>query len=90
MAATSDAGGGAAAPQPAGPSAPAGAKHDRGKASAAMPLSEFMDKGVGGAQMPRKQQERKDKEKQKRERLGVDGGGLKGGEEGASAGACGL
>ena len=32
-----------------------------------MGVSDFMDKGVGGAQLPRRRQERKDKEKQKRQ-----------------------
>jgi hypothetical protein len=31
-----------------------------------MPVNEFLDKGLGGAQLPRKQQDRKDKEKLKR------------------------
>ncbi len=31
-----------------------------------MGVTDFMDKGVGGAQLPRKRQDRKDKEKSKR------------------------
>ncbi len=34
--------------------------------SKAMGVEEFLGKGVGGAQLPRKQQDRKDKEKEKR------------------------
>ena len=61
-------GGDAASPVVLGPAAPQrqqppGAK----KASRAMGVSEFMDKGVGGAQLPRRRQERKDKEKSKRQ-----------------------
>lgn len=41
-------------------------KRERGKATAAMPVSDFMDQGLGGAQLPRKQQDRKDREKAKR------------------------
>lgn len=36
------------------------------KATKAMGVTEFMDKGVGGAQLPRNRQDRKDKEKSKR------------------------
>ena len=43
-------------------------RRDRGKATKAMDVGEFLEKGVGGAQLPRKQQDRKDKEKSKRER----------------------
>jgi len=42
-------------------------RKDKGKATAAMPVSEFMDKGLGGAQLPRKRQDRKEKEKEKSE-----------------------
>jgi hypothetical protein len=38
------------------------------KATAAMPVEEFLEKGVGGAQLPRKRQDRKDKEQEKRAR----------------------
>lgn len=42
--------------------------HDRSKeSSAAMPVQKFMEKGVGGALLPRKGQDRRDKEKRKRE-----------------------
>ncbi|KAK9793707.1 hypothetical protein WJX73_003226 [Symbiochloris irregularis] len=47
----------------------AGANGDSGvkrKATAAMGVSEFMEKGVGGAALPRNRQDRKDKEKLKR------------------------
>ncbi|KAL4856946.1 hypothetical protein ACK3TF_002648 [Chlorella vulgaris] len=59
---------GIAAAQPAGP-AP---KHPvaKGKPSKPMGVDEFMDKGVGGAQLPRKRQDRKDKEKDKRRQFG--------------------
>jgi hypothetical protein len=43
-----------------------GPRRERGKATQAMPVSDFMDRGLGGAQLPRKQQDRKDREKQKR------------------------
>lgn len=43
-------------------------RRDRGKGTKAMGVDEFLEKGVGGAQLPRKQQDRKDKEKSKRER----------------------
>lgn len=36
------------------------------KATAAMGVNEFMEKGVGGAALPRNRQDRKDKEKLKR------------------------
>ncbi|MEW5298446.1 MAG: hypothetical protein WDW36_001569 [Sanguina aurantia] len=42
-------------------------KRDRGPSTKPMPVSEFMDKGAGGAQLPRRAQDRKDKEKLKRE-----------------------
>mmetsp|Transcript_17086 Transcript_17086/g.43824 ORF Transcript_17086/g.43824 Transcript_17086/m.43824 type:complete len:232 (+) Transcript_17086:447-1142(+) len=35
--------------------------------SAAMPVQDFLEKGVGGAALPRKRQDRKDKEKSKRQ-----------------------
>ena len=38
----------------------------RRKATKAMGVTDFMDKGVGGAQLPRRRQDRKDKEKSKR------------------------
>jgi hypothetical protein len=41
-------------------------KHDRGPATKAMGVSDFLDKGLGAAQLPRKQQDRKEKEKKKR------------------------
>jgi len=44
----------------------AGGKAARGPAAKPMPVTDFLDKGVGGAQLPRKQQDRKDKEKLKR------------------------
>jgi hypothetical protein len=43
-----------------------GGKAARGPATKPMAVSEFLDKGVGGAQLPRKQQDRKEKEKLKR------------------------
>lgn len=43
-----------------------GGKAARGPATKPMAVTEFLDKGVGGAQLPRKQQDRKDKEKLKR------------------------
>jgi hypothetical protein len=43
----------------------ASGKHPRGPASKPMGVSEFLDRG-GGAVLPRKQQERRDKEKAKR------------------------
>ncbi|KFM23162.1 PHD finger protein 3 [Auxenochlorella protothecoides] len=43
-----------------------GEKPDRGKPSKAMGVEEFLDKGAGGAVLPRKRQERKDREKDKR------------------------
>lgn len=36
------------------------------KPTAAMGVTDFLDKGLGAAQLPRKQQDRKDKEKSKR------------------------
>lgn len=41
-------------------------KVGRGPATKPMPVSDFLDKGLGGAQLPRQQQDRKDKEKKKR------------------------
>lgn len=58
------------APAPIGPAPPAGqrdSKSGRKGPSKAMGVSDFMDKGVGGAQLPRKRQDRKDKEKSKRQ-----------------------
>lgn len=50
-----------------GPAAPHVAEDKlRRKATKAMGVTDFMDKGVGGAQLPRKRQDRKDKEKSKR------------------------
>lgn len=43
-----------------------GGKAARGPATKPMPVNDFLDKGLGGAQLPRKQQDRKDKEKLKR------------------------
>lgn len=47
-----------------------GGKHPapKGKPSRPMGVDEFLDKGLGGAQLPRKRQDRKDKEKEKRMR----------------------
>jgi hypothetical protein len=62
-----DAGGAVArggAPGAAGPPRPAGA--DRGVATKAMGVADFLDKGLGGAKLPRKKQDRAEKEKQKR------------------------
>lgn len=41
-------------------------KRERGPGTKPMPVSEFLDKGLGAAQLPRKHQERKEKEKLKR------------------------
>ncbi len=50
-----------------GPAAPPGTEdRSKQKATKAMGVTDFMDKGVGGAQLPRKRQDRKDKEKSKR------------------------
>ncbi len=38
------------------------------KSTSAMGVQEFLDKGHGGAQLPRKKQDRKDMEKSKRDR----------------------
>lgn len=43
-----------------------GGKAARGPATKPMAVTEFLDKGLGGAVLPRKQQDRKDKEKLKR------------------------
>lgn len=43
-------------------------KVDRGKAVKAMDVAEFLDKGGGGAALPRKRQDRKEREKDKRAR----------------------
>ncbi|WIA36891.1 hypothetical protein OEZ86_008139 [Tetradesmus obliquus] len=43
-----------------------GGKAARGPATKPMEVTEFLDKGLGGAVLPRKQQDRKDKEKLKR------------------------
>lgn len=51
-------------PQPA-PQTDANPKR---KSTSAMGVQEFLDKGHGGAQLPRKKQDRKDMEKSKRER----------------------
>ncbi|KAK9804804.1 hypothetical protein WJX72_006546 [[Myrmecia] bisecta] len=51
-----------------GPSAHPQAKQPAAKATRAMSVSEFLDKGVGGAQLPRSKQDRKEKEKLKRGR----------------------
>ncbi|KAL4419696.1 hypothetical protein ABPG75_006794 [Micractinium tetrahymenae] len=40
----------------------------KGKPTRPMGVDEFLDKGLGGAQLPRKRQDRKDKEKEKRMR----------------------
>jgi hypothetical protein len=50
----------------AGSAAPGAARPDRGPATKAMGVVDFLDKGLGGAQLPRKKQDRKDKEKSKR------------------------
>ncbi len=47
---------------------PGGDDRARRKATKAMEVTEFMDKGVGGAQLPRKRQDRVGKEKSKRDR----------------------
>eukprot|EP00798_Chlamydomonas_sp_ICE-L_P030060 gene30060-35029_t len=44
----------------------AGAAHAWGPSTKAMDVSSFLDKGVGAAQLPRRAQDRKDKEKDKR------------------------
>lgn len=44
----------------------AGGKAARGPATKPMGVTDFLDKGLGGAQLPRKQQDRKEKEKLKR------------------------
>ncbi|PSC70050.1 PHD finger 3 [Micractinium conductrix] len=51
-----------------GPGAPGPGKHPapKGKPTKPMGVDEFLEKGVGGAQLPRKRQDRKDKEKDKR------------------------
>lgn len=56
-------------PSIVGPSLPPGLQDGKTarKASRAMGVPEFMDKGIGGAQLPRKRQDRKDKEKSKRQ-----------------------
>lgn len=43
-----------------------GGKAARGPSTKPMPVSDFLDRGLGGAQLPRKQQDRKEKEKLKR------------------------
>jgi hypothetical protein len=43
-----------------------GGKAARGPSTKPMAVTEFLDKGLGGAQLPRKQQDRKEKEKKKR------------------------
>jgi hypothetical protein len=70
-AATADGGGAAAAP--AGPRAPPGAAGPPGAArpgaaaaTKAMPVTDFLDKGLGGAKLPRKKQDRAEKERAKR------------------------
>lgn len=54
-------------PAPLGPSLPTHMQQRVGKPSKPMAVSDFLDKGVGGAQLPRRRQERKDKEKSKRQ-----------------------
>jgi hypothetical protein len=64
-----------ASPAALGPAPPAHMQQQRmgllkqrmGKPSKPMGVSDFLDKGVGGAQLPRRRQERKDKEKSKRQ-----------------------
>ena len=51
-------------PQPA----PQGDAKQKRKSTPAMGVQDFLDKGPGGAQLPRKKQDRKDMEKSKRER----------------------
>ncbi len=41
---------------------------DKGPPSKPMPVTDFLDKGLGAAQLPRKGQDRKEKEKDKRMR----------------------
>lgn len=59
-------GGASAAPGAPGAQRPDGSKLDRGRATGAMGVTEFMEKGLGGAQLPRKRQDRKEKEREKR------------------------
>ena len=54
-------------PAPQGPVLPARLQQRAGKPSKPMAVSEFLDKGVGGALLPRQRQERKDKERAKRQ-----------------------
>ncbi|GAB4817253.1 hypothetical protein N2152v2_004299 [Parachlorella kessleri] len=49
-----------------GGGAPGAALPPKGKPTRPMGVEEFLEKGVGGAQLPRKRQDRKDKEKDKR------------------------
>ncbi len=58
------------APASIGPALPGGqddGKQGRKGPTKAMGVSDFMDKGVGGAQLPRRRQDRMDKEKSKRQ-----------------------
>lgn len=55
----------AAAPAAPGAARPGGVVK---KKTAALPVSDFLDRGVGGAALPRSRQDRKDKEKEKRSR----------------------
>ena len=56
-----------AGPAALGPAPPAHMQQRMGKPSKPMGVSDFLDKGMGGAQLPRRRQERKDKEKNKRQ-----------------------
>ena len=47
---------------------PQGDAKQKRKSTPAMGVQDFLDKGPGGAQLPRKKQDRKDMEKSKRER----------------------
>ena len=56
-------------PAAIGPVLPGGQRdgmHGKKGPTKAMAVSEFMDKGIGGAALPRRKQDRKDKEKSKR------------------------
>lgn len=48
--------------------APQGEPDKKRKSTAAMGVQDFLEKGLGGAQLPRKKQDRKDMEKSKRDR----------------------
>ena len=48
--------------------APQGDQDKKRKSTASMGVQDFLEKGLGGAQLPRKKQDRKDMEKSKRDR----------------------